>query len=223
MGELEARALDFLDDTIRDMNSRLYEFNKVVETGIALTEAQEYVTLSTNFFRESLAWTRDTSGDSDVNSPPLTYLPWVTFRQMTINNTLQKGYIEYYSAFNSDDEGRIYIWPRPSDTMATSTVLDIEYYRRIPLISSVSSGATIDVPAEVQTALVYGAQKRMAIHVQGASHPDVQALAALEAQAAKRLVDIDGRHPDEKMRFRLVHNIPSASGTKRHLSNWWRS
>lgn len=198
--EFRAKALEFLDDTCKDMNSHLYEFNKVFDQGIQLVDGQDFYQLGSPFYRESLAYLEKNSGGF---RDPLTYLPWVHFQRLTLSGG-DRGEGGYYSIYNVHDEGLVYLRPIPDDTTAADYILDIEYYRRIPLVSAVSEGESINVPQEVETALTYGAQKRMAIHIHGAGHEDVQALHQLEQQALARLKAVDKRHPDEQLRFRVV-------------------
>ena len=107
-----------------------------------------------------------------------------------------------YTFRNLHGDCKVLLAPSPAATVADEYTLTVEYYRRIPLVSE---NSTLDVPPEVQTALIYGAQKRMAIHIHAdASHRSVAALHTLEQHALKNLKHIDMHHPDTQKRFRIV-------------------
>lgn len=217
---MEATALGFLDDAVKDMNTHLYEFNRTVETGLALVEDQEYVELVTTYYRESQAFTVRTS--DGFKYEPLCFIPWAQFLRMTqmgvsdIKKTSGE-LISHYSIRNEHATGTMFLYPTPNATAASDFTLTVEYYRRIPLISSTAAGASIDCPPEIETALVYGAQKRMAMHIEGAEHPSVGALNALEETALNRLKAVDQRHVDEKLRFRIVDNTTGRTRTDGRL------
>lgn len=192
-------ALDSLDDTINDMNMALFEFNKMAEAGIVMTEGQPYVFLTSRFYRESLA---HLSANSGGVQPPLDFCPWTEFQRWYGDETVL-GCPHIYSLFNFEQEGRLYLSPTPDASTVSTYTLSVEYYRRIPLVSTLGASESLSVPREVESALLYGAQKRLAIHVLGAAHPDVGALATLEMQALERLKRVDKTHPDEKKRFIL--------------------
>jgi hypothetical protein len=199
--ELEARVLSFLDDTVKDMNSHLYEFMRVGEAGIGLEDGINNYLMSAQVHKESAAFLVATS---NVAEQPLVYLPWVHFQRMYTSETDVTGTPHTYTMFNFHHDGRVYLYPTPEAETATDFTLSLQYYRRIPLVSQQDP---LDVPQEVETALVYGAQKRFAIHLYGAGHPDVATFASLEEQALKRLQNIDARHPDALLRFRLIDHL----------------
>lgn len=200
-GEFNGKILDALDEAVSDINTRLFEFCKSAETGIALTGGTNYVTLTFPFYRESLSYFVKTADSS--NSPPLVYQDWVSFQRM-LGDATRQGEPRYYSQFNEGADQRIYLWPTPDASTAATYTLTIEYYRRVPLISAVPAGDAIDVPPEIENVLLYGAKKRIMIDHLGAGHPDVPALAMLEREALDKLARIDRAHPDERKRFVLV-------------------
>ncbi len=196
--ELAALALDLLDETVDEMNSQLYDFNKRVETGITLTAGTAAYELNSAFYRESLAYLVDSSGDRE---PPLIYLPYARFRETYGDEDwVSDGFPEVYTIRNVQDDGQVTLGPTP-DTSAAAYTLTVEYYRRIPKVSG--SEDPLAVPDEVEPALLYGAMKRMAIHINGPGHADVAAFETLEARAIEKLKGVDRRHPDQNMRFQL--------------------
>ena len=208
--DVAALALDFLDDCVADLNSNVYQFNMIQETGITLTDGTQAYDLASNFFKDSLAYLNKTSDGEDGG--PLTYLPWVSFKKLGPSNT-NTGSPFRYSLFNVEDDGKVYLYPLPDSSIADNYTLTVEYYRRVPLISSVSAGTGISVPREIENAIVYGAQKRMAMHIVGSGHKDVVSLAALELEALERLKKIDRTHPDGQYRFRIAG---AGYGSHRH-------
>lgn len=201
--ELQTLALTFLDETVKEMNASLFDFMKTRQTSLAMVAGTREVTLENAFYRESAAYLIKTS-DSSIRSP-LVYMPYAQFAREQqpeiFGNT--SGHPIVYSCFN-EHLGILRLSPVPDSDAATNYTLTIEYYKRIPLISSTVAGSSIDVPPEVETPLVFGAQKRMAIHINGASDPDVASFDALEQRALDRLKNMDRRHPDEQARFKVV-------------------
>jgi len=201
--ELETVALRFLDDAVDDMNTHLWEFNKIMETGVVMTANQSWVALSAPFYREVAAFVVNTS--DGASWPHLAFLPWIEFQRLYgVPN--EQGPPQVYSYFNTHREGKIYLAPRPDTSTAANATLTLEYYRRIPRVSDEDP---LQVPREIEQLLIYGAQKRMAMHLVGASNPDVAALQALETLALDNLRGVDKRSPDERLRFRLVDRVQS--------------
>jgi hypothetical protein len=219
--------LDLIDDVIKDMNSHLYEFNKFTTAGLTLVEGVNTVELfdtipastdgspaglgATNIvpFRESIAYVVKTS---DSTRLPLTYIPWARFSEKLGNQLYSNSDLpELYSFRNIDYDGTVTLWPTPNSAAATDHTLTVEAYRRIPLYSEVGDTESIPVPEEVETALLYGACKRLAIHLYGPGHEDVAAFDTLESEAIDKLKGIDKRHPDQQQRFINVDHTKRAS------------
>jgi len=215
--ELDAIAADLLDQTIKDMNSHLYEFNKMellLAANLVVDQA-DYPIDSTAPgpglpatimlpYKESLTYLKDTSNSTRIY---LSYLPWIRFsEQLSGRFGTTTGIPATYSFRNLEIDGIMTLYPTPS---VTNYSLNFEFYRRIPLLAElgVDDDATIMVPEEVETPLIYGACKRLAIHLIGAAHPDVAAFAALEKTSLEELKAVDKRHPDQLQRFRLVDRL----------------
>lgn len=202
--ELNDVALSLLDETIKEMNSHLYEFNKVHQTGITLSDGVESYTLNSQFFREVNAIL--IRGSDSLQRFPLTYLPYPEYEKRYAASSVfqyNRGEPLVYTMYNWHLEGIVRIRPVPSGSFASDFALQVNYYRRIPLASA---SDPLPVPQELEPALIYGAQKRMAIHLNGAADPDVAAYSALERSAIDKLEQLDRRHPDEQARFRVVDN-----------------
>lgn len=199
--ELRGVAAGFLDDTIKEMNSHLYDFNKKVLSNVTLVDSEREVTLTDDVYKEHLAYIHHTANDED--EAPLVLLPHAHFMTMYGDQTRFKTGIPVVYTFRSlHQDFKLQLGPAPSTSIADDYTLTVEYYRRIPLVTESS---TLDVPQEVQTSLIYGAQKRMAIHIHAdAAHPSVGALHELERDALSRLKQIDSHHPDTNKRFRLT-------------------
>lgn len=210
--DLEAMAGSFLDETVDDLNTFLWEFTRVKETGVTITAGQEYVALTSTFYKESVAYLVHSSGDAN---PVLAYLPWVHFERAR-SDIVQQGMPDKYSLFNVESEGRVYLMPSPDTPTATSYTLTIEYYQRI---NRPSEEDPLHAPREIANTIVYGAQKRLASVVFGAGHQDVGAFATMEELALERLRTIDRRHPDEQARFRIVDNATSKIYKRKERGN----
>src|SRR3990172_171322 len=219
--EMEALAVTSLNGAVDDANMHLWEFNKQEESGIVMTAGQAHVEITDNVYREVLAFIVKAS-DSTVQQH-LTFLPWVDFqRQWGVPTS--EGTPLWYSYFNLHRTGQIHLAPTPPaspSTFATDYTLTVQYYRRMP---HVSDEDPLYVPREVEQLLVYGGQKRMGMQLQGPSHPDVMALAALESKFYDDLRGVDKRSPDENLCFKLAgrrwpYNPMPAAGNG--LPYWW--
>jgi hypothetical protein len=187
----------FFDLAIKDLNTQLFEFNRVAETGIVMTAAQEWVVLSDKAFKISQTYlTHNTKGDE----PPITELPWTHFKKLYANDQTE-GKPFVCASFNMDADQRLYLYYTPNASTVADYTLAVEYYRRIPLFSEIGLGHSLLIPQEVENALSYAAQKRLAIHVLGAGHPDVAVVAALETEALGRLKRSDRTKPAQQLRF----------------------
>jgi len=166
------------------------------------------VQLAAGFYKEKLAYLVKTSDSS--SSTPLQFVDWPTFRRLySPDPDVPTDRPIAYSVQNIEGEGRVYLGPSPSSSTATDYTLTVEYYRRIPLLSETEQ---LVVPQEIENALLYGAQKRMAYHIAGPDAPDVGTFHGLEDVAITRLMEIDRKRPDGGMRFRIVDNMRGRRG-----------
>jgi len=200
--ELRNRVIRFLDGSIKDLNTGLFEFNKIVETGIIMVDGQQWVQLGSNAHKISMVYlTHNSNGDE----PPLTILPWDHFKRLYYQS-VKPGKPYVATNFNPEREGKLYLFPIANETTVTDYTLSVEYYTRIPLISEISEGASLSIPQEMENVIVYGAQKRLAEHLLGPGHPDVRAKATLEAESLNRCKTSDRSKPGAQLRFRLCDN-----------------
>ena len=199
--ELRAKALDMLDNTVIEMNTRLWRFMRTSQLDITVTADDETVTLTSAFHREDNAWwSHKTDGSK---SKPLTYLPHAHYVWMTREST-DSGRATLYTARNTHEDGKVCIWPKVDSDTADNLNFNIEYFQRIPLVSG---GIQIDVPQEVQSALIAGGHEKLAAHLLGPSHGDALAQKQDYTNKVEALKRIDTTNPDEQMRFRLVDNV----------------
>jgi len=197
--DLRNRVIRFLDASIKDLNTGLFEFNKIVETGIVMETGQQWVQLGSNAHKISQVYpVHNTDGD-DV---PMTILPYDHFKRLYYR-TDKTGKPYVATNFNMEREGKVYLYYTPDETTVTNYTLTVEYYIRIPLISEIAEGSSLSIPQEMENVIVYGAQKRFAEHLLGPGHRDVSAKAALEAQALERCKTSDRSKPGAQLRFRL--------------------
>ncbi len=202
--EAEQLALDALDDSIKEINTNLYDFMLTTQTGITLVADEDEVTLASTFFKEKQAFLVHTDG---TQRGPLAYLDLATYRRLWGDMQIITGSEpQVYSALNAHADGKIYLAPKPSSGIATDYTLSVTYYRRVPLVSEVG---TLDIPQEVESAILYGAYKRMAMGIQGGGSPDVARYELLQDKWLDKAQAQDRRHPDELTRFRLVDRYRS--------------
>lgn len=220
--ELEAKALQYINSAIDDANTHLWEFNKILDTGIAMVAGQPWVNVTANVYRESGCYLVNVAtGVDPQRTTPLTMLPWIEYKRIYgTPNTY--GTPMVYAYHNIHREGRIYLAPTPPLTgdLTTDYTLTFDYYRRIP---HADEEDPLSIPREIETLIIYGAKKRAAMDHVGASHPDVTTYAGLETQAMDVLRGVDKRSPDERLRFRLAPRgyaygaVPYAN----KLPYWW--
>jgi hypothetical protein len=201
---LVERVDQFLDDAVKDLNTYPWESAKTSET-FALTLDQQYVTLNPLFFKESLVYlTHITSG----NYTPMKGLPYVHFKRlypMTSPNQTIHGTPTVYTIFNYEKTRRLQFDIAPDTNTVTNFSLIVEYYKRLPLISSTQGETSADIPDYFENTILYGAYKRMCAHLGDDS--GVQVYSGLEREALERLQRIDIMHPDAERRFRLIDEL----------------
>lgn len=206
--EAKKQALDCLDDTVKELNMQVWEFNIVTATGLAITADQRYITLPTLFYKEKLAYL--VGSDNSVPYGPLGYLDWASFERLyskTVGSP-SPGVPRVYSVKNQAREGLLYFGPTPS---SSDNTLTLQYYRRIEVPSQ---NDQLVVPEEVESVLLYGARRRFAELIEGPDASAVVQLYQLYQQSFDKLQAMDRRHPDELTRFRLYgHARQEANNT----------
>lgn len=210
--EADNTALAHLNAAINDLNTRLWEFNKRVATGETITASQQYVDLPSGIHKVNFVQLVKTS--DGVQENPMQYVDWVDYVRMTATVNTDDGIPTSYSHRNLDNEGRIYFWPIPDSTTASDYTLTYEYYRRIPLASEEDP---LQIPREVQNAIVYAARSTFLL-----DHNDEnrsRLYKALAMEALKDAINGDRVQPDEAKAFKVVDFKPGVDPyrTKWHL------
>ena len=214
--KLVNKVLTWLDDSVKDLNTRIWQSTLSVETGILMVASQQYVTVDSLFYKESQAYLTDNS-TGDQGS--LKYLPWVHFKRLYPGTDTSNdgggdtGRPTIYTIFNFEKDAKIYLYPIPSSDTVSQYTLTLEYYKRLPKISSVSINAAPDIPEEFENAILFGAYKRFAMDV--GETEKVNLYAAMEKENILRIKEIDSAHPDADRRFRLIndqHSIYNHAG-----------
>jgi hypothetical protein len=198
--DLTLRAVEWLDDSIKDLNHNVWENTKVAESGIVMTAGTQWVNLSTIYYKESQAYlVHNTTGDQG----PMKFLPWVHFKRMyPSTDTTQVSMPSIYTIFNEQRDGKIYLYPIPDATTVADYTLAVEYYQRLPLISTLGGGDSPEIPEEFENVILYGAYKRAAMHL--GETKDMNMYNGLEREALERMKQIDSMRPDADRRFRLL-------------------
>lgn len=200
--ELRNRAIRFLDAAVKDLNTGLFEFNKIVETGVLPVEGQQWVQLGSGVHRLSQIYlVHNSNGDE----PPMGILPYDHFKRLYYR-TDKTGKPFVASTYNISSDGRVYLYYIPDATTASDYTISVEYFIRIPLISEIAEGASLAIPQEMENVILYNAQKRLASHLYGAGHKDVGSKAALESQSLERCKNSDRSKPGAAIRWRLCDN-----------------
>ena len=128
---------------------------------------------------------------------------------MTSPNNSTTGTPSVYTIFNYEKTRRMFFDIALDQNTVTNYTLTVEYYKRLPLISSVEGSQTLDIPDYFENTILYGAYKRMSAHL--GDSEGVQTYAALEREALEKLQRIDIMHPDADRRFRLIDELPVAA------------
>lgn len=216
--DLTSKVLGWLDDSIKDINRILWQHTVIAESGIVFTEGQQWITVGSNIYRESQAYlTHNTSGDQ----PPLTYEPWVVFKRKypgTDTSGPDLGLPQIYTIFNTDKDDRIYLYPIPNSDTVTNYTLTVEYYQRLPLISSCANNEPPRIPQEFENAILYGAYKRFAMDM--GESAQVGLYENLEHEEHQYLKNMNGMHPDAQKGFRVFHEKFHPNRVVRRFSPW---
>lgn len=194
--EIRGQALDCLNRTRKHLNTMDWRFLKTNASNITLVASTATYSLPTDFKSPSYARLLDTNGKQDKE---LRYVPdevlthWVADQEST-------GQPVYYSLRNSYADGLITVYPVPGSSEASTWTLDVEYYKRLPIISDDSTA--IDVPEEVNRVLTLGAQYELLLEREKNS-PVIPLRRQDYLEAMRDLKNFDRRVGDEQARFRI--------------------
>jgi hypothetical protein len=190
---------------VRELNTLPWESTKDL-AAYTLVLDQMYVTLDTNFYKSSLVYlTNLTTGDTC----PMTEIPYVPFkRQFWRTNTdlSNHGTPRFYTFFNYEKTRRILFDCAPDSTAVSTYNLTVEYYKRLPLITSAIGDNHPDIPDYLENVILNGAYKRLCAHLSDGD--GMKIYAALEKEALEHARRIDIMQPDADHRFRLA-NAPN--------------
>lgn len=178
-----------------------WECTRVAESGIVLTSGQQWVMLTSQFFKASQAYlVHNTDGDQT----PLTCLPWIQFKRQYPHTNIED-IPSIYTLFNFEREGRLYFNVIPDASTVSDYTLAVEYYSRIPKFSTLAANSSPEIPAEFESVILNGALKRAAQHFGDSA--SIGSYAAFEAEALDRLKRIDSIQPDADRRWRLIDEV----------------
>lgn len=197
--EMKNIAKDCIDETIKDLNKDLYEFNIIRQSNITITADQSYVNIISGFFKPKNANLIRTS--DNYEEYPLSYIDWASYKRMYSEDSSYTSRPVVYTSKNLHGEGRLYLGPTPDSSTANNYTLRVDYYKRIPLCSEVDS---LDIFQEAENAILNGALRRFAEHITGPDSNDTRYYATLYLNDQDELKAIDRRQPDEMTRFRIV-------------------
>ncbi len=198
---LVERAEQFLDDTIRDLNTLPWDSTKDIDT-YTLVQDQMYVTLNTDFYKASLVYLTDNTFGDTVG---MTELPYVTFKRMfprTNTDLHNHGVPSFYATFNYEKDRRLYFETAPDADTVSRYRLTVEFYKRLPLITSVAGDTHPDIPDYFENAILHGAYKRVCAHLSDAD--GMKIYSALERESIETIQRIDTMQPNADTRILLV-------------------
>lgn len=194
--EVRSQALACVNRVREHLNTRDWAFLKTNAANITLVAATATYSLPTNFKAPSYARLLDSNGKQDFE---LRYVPDdVLTRLVTDQETTGKPY--YYSLRNHYADGLVSLYPIPDSGAASTWTLDVEYYKRIPVITD--DTARIDVPEEVNRVLAIGGQYELLVEREKNS-PVIPLRRDDYMLAMRDLVNFDRRVAAEHARFTI--------------------
>lgn len=192
--EIRHQALACVNRVREHINSRDWRFTKTNAANITLVNGTATYTLPTNFKAPSYARLLASTGKQQHE------LRYVLDEAMThsVTNQDSSGQPYFYSLRNHYADGLVTLYPTPDASAAATWTLDVEYHKRIPLITDDSTA--IDVPEEVNRVLAIGGQYELLVERE--KNSPVLPLRRADYEAAMReLVNFDRRITDEFARF----------------------
>ena len=118
-----------------------------------------------------------------------------------------KGVPSVYAIFNLENARRIQFDIIPDTSTVANNTITVEFYTRLPFVTSVQGEQCPDIPDYFESVLLYGAYKRMCAHVGDAQ--GITIYQGLEREALERVQRIDIMQPDADRRFRLIDEVPT--------------
>src|SRR3990167_4619438 len=193
---IRAQALSCINRVRMELNMHDWRFMKTNASNITLINGTATYALPTNLKAVTYARLLDTNGKQDHE---LTYVPddvfthWMTDQEHT-------GQPLYYNASNVFGDGLVTLYPVPDASAVTNWTLDVEYFKRIPVITD--DAWAIDVPEEVNLVLTAGGQMYL-LEERDKSSPVLPVKIAEYGRVFGELKAMDRRVHDERPRFRI--------------------
>ena len=193
---IRAQALSCINRVRMELNMHDWRFMKTNASNITLVNGTATYTLPTNLKAICYARLLDTAGKQDHE---LTYVSDDIFTKW-IRDQEHTGQPIYYNARNAFGDGLISVYPVPDASAATTWTLDVEYFKRIPVITD--DATQIDVPEEVNLVLAVGGQMYL-LEERDKSSPVLPAKIGEYGRVFGELRAMDRRVHDERPRFRI--------------------
>ena len=190
---MEAAAQEAINDALIEINTRLYECNKIGPTLLTLTDGS--VDLPAAVYKELECTLVDASGNAIRQ---LNYIDWSDY-QHTFNGgaASASGSPIYYTFFNTQVDGTLKLLPASTGT----SYVNLSYYRRFSLLADGTD--VLEAPQEIQRVIVLLAQADM-LRVFKSGDPQAAGMTrAMAEKAWDRFSAIDAKHSDLQFRFRL--------------------
>ena len=178
------------------LNGMDWNFTKTTNSDITLVDGTQTYSLSTSFKKPSFAILRDT------NSKPGRTLEYKDDAWLAdwLPVQTETGDPLYYTLRNAQEDGLISLYPVPETSAAANWTLQVEFYKRIPVINDNTD--EVDLPEEVCNVFVMGGQYYLLMERDKGSQMIPIARQDYEI-AIKELQTYDRRIHDEYTRFRL--------------------
>lgn len=153
-----------VDQIVRKMNAFPWKFNRVVND-VPLSGDDDEYTLASDFRSPLRALLVDSSSKE---RDTVTYVPFEEFVvAFAYKASASASMPQYYTVRNVHETGKVQIYPPVNTASLTWPTLRIYYHRRIVLASSES--AKLNVPQEVEEAILHDAAALNLMSVEGAT------------------------------------------------------
>lgn len=191
-----AEALKYLNDTIDELNTYgPWLMLRKESTGNAFAASTASYALSSDIYRLETLWVEDASNNPLWEVRVMDYAAYKNFDPLT-----EFDFARYAVVRNLHADSKVTFIGAPGADTPTE-LYSYGYIARIPQITD--DGAVIDVPREMQRAIVEGAKYLMADNAPTADEAVRARRFANYQRLVARLRDIDRNNPAERPRWRL--------------------